>query len=161
MCIIFPFILFLSLVFFSQLFVRPPQTAIFLFCILFFLGMVLIAVSCTMSQISIHSSSGTLSIRSRSWWRGLPKCGPLEKGMANHFSILALRAYEQYEKAKGYDTERWTPQVGRCPICYWRTVKKQLQKEWRDRAKAKALPSCGMECTWLKNRWHHLMPPSQ
>ena len=27
----------------------------------------------------------------RSWWRGLKECGPLEKGMANHFSILALR----------------------------------------------------------------------
>ena len=27
----------------------------------------------------------------RSWWRILTKCGPLEKGMANHFSILALR----------------------------------------------------------------------
>ena len=26
-----------------------------------------------------------------SWWRSLTKCGPLEKGMANHFSILALR----------------------------------------------------------------------
>ena len=24
-----------------------------------------------------------------SWWRGLTDCGPLEKGMANHFSILA------------------------------------------------------------------------
>ena len=23
-----------------------------------------------------------------SWWRGLTECGPLEKGMANHFSIL-------------------------------------------------------------------------
>ena len=27
----------------------------------------------------------------RSWLRGLTECGPLEKGMANHFSILALR----------------------------------------------------------------------
>ena len=27
----------------------------------------------------------------RSWWRGLTECSPLEKGMANHFSILALR----------------------------------------------------------------------
>ena len=27
----------------------------------------------------------------RSWWRVLTKCHPLEKGMANHFSILALR----------------------------------------------------------------------
>ena len=26
-----------------------------------------------------------------SWWKGLTECGPLEKGMANHFSILALR----------------------------------------------------------------------
>ena len=26
-----------------------------------------------------------------SWWRGLTECSPLEKGMANHFSILALR----------------------------------------------------------------------
>ena len=27
-----------------------------------------------------------------SWWRDLTECGPLEKGMANHFSNLALRA---------------------------------------------------------------------
>ena len=26
------------------------------------------------------------------WWKDLTECGPLEKGMANHFSILALRA---------------------------------------------------------------------
>ena len=26
-----------------------------------------------------------------SWWRDLTECGPLEKGMASHFSILALR----------------------------------------------------------------------
>ena len=26
-----------------------------------------------------------------SWWRFLAKCGPPEKGMANHFSILTLR----------------------------------------------------------------------
>ena len=27
-----------------------------------------------------------------SWWRGLTECGPLEKGMASHFSILALNS---------------------------------------------------------------------
>ena len=27
----------------------------------------------------------------RVWWRGLTECGPLEKGMASHFNILALR----------------------------------------------------------------------
>ena len=36
----------------------------FAFLQFFFLGMVLIPVSCTMSRICIHSSSGTLSIRS-------------------------------------------------------------------------------------------------
>ena len=37
----------------------------FAFLHLFFLGMVLIPASCTMSQTSIHHSSGTLSIRSK------------------------------------------------------------------------------------------------
>ena len=41
-----------------------------------------------------------------SWWRGLTECGPLEKGMANRFSILALGTHEQYEKVKRQDTER-------------------------------------------------------
>ena len=27
----------------------------------------------------------------KSWWRALTKCGPLEKGMANHFSVLTSR----------------------------------------------------------------------
>ena len=57
---IFPFLFCLYLLFISQLFVRPDQT----FLHFFFLGMVLIPVSCTMSQQSIHSFSGTLSIRS-------------------------------------------------------------------------------------------------
>ena len=59
---IFPFLF--SCIFFSQLFVRPPQTAILPFLDFFFLGMVLITTSCTVSQTSVHSSSGTLSIRS-------------------------------------------------------------------------------------------------
>ena len=30
-----------------------------------------------------------------SWWKGLTECGPLEKGMANHFSILALNTMKR------------------------------------------------------------------
>ena len=58
--------------------------------------------------------------------------GPLEKGMANHFSILALRTPWTVEEAKRYGTERGTPQVGRCPICYWRSVEKtpERMKRW-------------------------------
>ena len=40
--------------FFSQLFVSPPQTAILLFLHFFSMGMVLIPVSCTMSRTSFH-----------------------------------------------------------------------------------------------------------
>ena len=65
-----------------------------------------------------------------SWWGVLTKCGPLEKGMANYFSILALRTpWTVWEGKKRYETEGWTPQVGRCPICYWRSEEK---KEWRE-----------------------------
>ena len=59
-------------------------------------------------------------------------------------AFLPWEPHENHEKAKREDTERWTPQVGRCPICYWITVEKYLQKEWRDRAKAKTTRSC--EC---------------
>ena len=38
--------------------------------------------------------------------------------------FLPWEPHEQYEKAKRYDTERWTPQIGRCPMCYWRPVEK-------------------------------------
>ena len=51
---IFPFLLCFLLLFFSQLFVRPPQTAILLFLHFFPMGIVLIPVSCTMSQTSVH-----------------------------------------------------------------------------------------------------------
>ena len=30
-----------------------------------------------------------------SWWRGLTECGPLEKGMANHFSFLAMNSIKR------------------------------------------------------------------
>ena len=44
--------------------------------------------------------------------------------MANHFSILGLRTHEQYEEAKRYDTEKWTPQsVG---------AQYATGKEWRN-----------------------------
>ena len=33
--------------------------------------------------------------------------------------FLPWESHKQHEKAKRYDTERWTNQVSRCPICYW------------------------------------------
>ena len=60
----FLFLLCLSLLYFSQLFVRPPQNSHFTFLDFFFLGMALITTSYTMLRTSVHSSTGTLSIRS-------------------------------------------------------------------------------------------------
>jgi len=48
---IFPFLFYLSLLFFSQLCVRPPQTTILHF---FFLRIFLITASCTMLWTSVH-----------------------------------------------------------------------------------------------------------
>ena len=43
---------------------KPSSDNYFAFLLFFFLGMVFIPVSCTMSQTSIHSSSDTLSVKS-------------------------------------------------------------------------------------------------
>ena len=44
-----------------------------------------------------------------SWWRGLTERGPLEKGMASHFSIVALRTPWTVWKGNMIDTKRGTP----------------------------------------------------
>ena len=59
---IFPLLLCFSLIFFSHLCAKPPQTTILPFHI--FLWVVLVTPSWTMLWASVHSSSGTLSIRS-------------------------------------------------------------------------------------------------
>ena len=61
---IFPFLLCLSLLFFSRLLVSPPQTSILPFLHFFFLGIVWVTTSYTVLWSPIHSSSGTLSLRS-------------------------------------------------------------------------------------------------
>ena len=55
----------------------------------------LISQTTTLSNSVKLSLVGGLGVeppkRNGPWWRCLTECGPLEKGMANHFSILALR----------------------------------------------------------------------
>ena len=62
--IFFPFFPCLSLLFFPQIFVKPPQTATLPSCTFFFLGMVLVTASCTVLGTSVHNSSDTLFTRS-------------------------------------------------------------------------------------------------
>ena len=55
-----------------------------------------------------------------SWWRFWQNMVRWRREWQTTSIFLPWEHYEQYEKAKRYDTERWTPQVIRYPICYWR-----------------------------------------
>ena len=46
-----------------------------------------------------------------SWWRGLTERGPLEKGMANHFNILALRTPNSMKRQKGRTLKEELPRL--------------------------------------------------
>ena len=81
-------------------------------------------------------------------WRVLTNRGPLEELMATLQLSCHREPHRQYEKAKWLDTERGTLQVSRCPICYWRSVEKELQKKWRHWAQAKTTASCGYDWWW-------------
>ena len=74
-----------------------------------------------------------------SWWRVLTKCGPLEKGMANHFSILAMKTPWTVWKGK----KIWNLKISLqgqevSNMLLWKS-----RKKWRGRAKAEMLPICG------------------
>ena len=65
---IFPFLLCLLLLFFSQVFLSPPQTIILTFWHFFFLGMVLITTSCTMLwKVKVSQSRPTLWLHGLYW----------------------------------------------------------------------------------------------
>ena len=81
-----------------------------------------------------------------SWWRVLTKCSPLEKRMANHFSILALRTPGTVLKRQKDRTLR--DELPRLAVAQYATG-----EEWRNNCRKKEetepveiTPSCG--CDW-------------
>ena len=48
----------------------------------------------------------------RPWWKVLTKCGPLEKGIANHFSILKSSLVAQTVKCLPTMRETWVQSLG-------------------------------------------------
>ena len=48
----------------------------------------------------------------RSWWRVLTRCGTLEKGIANHFSILKSSLVAQTVKCLPTMWETWVQSLG-------------------------------------------------
>ena len=86
------------LLLFSAIYVRPPQTTILPFCISFSSG-------CFWLPPSVQYYD-PLSIVLQALCLPLIKRGPLEKEMANHFSILASKNPWTVEKVKIYDNRR-------------------------------------------------------
>ena len=61
------------------------------------------------------------------WWRVLTKCGPLEKGMANHFNILALKTPWTVWKGKDRTLKDELPR--------WVGAQYATGEEWRNNSK--------------------------
>ena len=88
-------------------------------------------------------------------WSGLPYPSPMDHVLNQRASwwkwkrrmkwqttsvFLPWEPHDQYEKANRYDTERWTPQVSRGPICYWRRVQSNSRKNEETEPKQKQHP---------------------
>ena len=63
-----------------------------------------------------------------SWFRVLTKCGPLENGMTNHFSILALRTPRT--EWKGQKTKTLKDELPRSVGAQYAT-----REEWRNESR--------------------------
>ena len=87
-----------------------------------------------------------------SWRRVLTKCGPLEKGMANHYNILALRTPWTAWQGKKIWYWKMNSQVGRCPKCYWRREGEIAPERMNRWSQSKRTPSCGCDWWWKQGR---------
>ena len=83
----------------------------------------------------------------RSWWKVLTECGPLEKGIENHFSGLASRTPWTVWKGKKIGHQKWAPQVSRCAKCWWGEQRNSSRKNEEAGTKQKRC-SVGW---WLKS----------
>ena len=64
-----------------------------------------------------------------SWWRVVTKCGPLEKGMAKHLSIPALRTpLNNMKRQKDMTLKNKLPRLVGAQYTYWRKVDKERMK---------------------------------
>ena len=91
-----------------------------------------------------------------SWWKVLIKCGPLEKGMANHFSTLALRTPWIVWKCKKIGHWKMNSPGQQVPNMIWRRVENNSRKIEETEPKQnktnkqtkKNTPSCGYDWWW-------------
>ena len=75
-----------------------------------------------------------------SWWRVLTKRGSLEKGMANHAIILALRTHEPYERQKDMTLNVPCPRLGRVQYATERDQRNSSRRNKEAEPKQKQCP---------------------
>ena len=80
----------------------------------------------------------------RSWWRVLTKHGPLEKGMVNHFSILALRISWTVWKGKKIRHWKKLPSLVDAQCATGKEWRNTSRKNEEDKPKWKQCPVAGV-----------------
>ena len=80
----------------------------------------------------------------RSWWRVLTKHGPLEKGMVNHFSILALRTSWTVWKGKKIGHWKKLPSLVDAQCATGKEWRNTSRKNEEDKPKWKQCPVVGV-----------------
>ena len=82
-----------------------------------------------------------------SWWKVLTKCGPLEKGTANHFSILALRTpMNSMKRQKERTLKDELPRSVGAQYATGDQWRNNSRKNEETEPNKKRIPSCG--CEW-------------
>ena len=85
-----------------------------------------------------------------SWWKVLTKCAPLEEGMANHISILALRSpWTGGKGKKTWQLKRNSPGQHE-PNMLLEKSREIAQEGMKRLSQAKITPSCGCVWWWTK-----------
>ena len=75
--------------------------------------------------------------------RVLIRCAPLEKGMANHFSILALRTHEHMKRQKDMTLKDEPPRLVGVQYATGEEWRNSSRKNEEPEPKQKTIPSCG------------------
>ena len=78
--------------------------------------------ACILGWFAVPSSSRSDFVRTLHY-DPLVLGGPTQHGSQLHRIMQAPSPWQGSDPWRGYYTERWVPQVWRCPICYWGRVK--------------------------------------